>query len=380
MTRVLIVDDNPQNLYMLEAVLKGNGFQVTKAANGEEALATARGDPPDLVVADILMPVMDGFKLCQIWMADDVLSKIPFVFYTATYTDAQDESFAQKLGADGFLIKPMHPDKLIAALKDVLAKKRDRSRAPVVTEVEVLQDYNEVLFHKLEKKVMELEEDVVNRMALESALRESEERFRKVFESDALGIAMLDPKLRFRYANFELCRMLGILEQELVVRDLSSLLTTEDAQAINSCTSMLEKGLTQVCSREHPFLRPDGSQVWSSTKIATITGTDGSLEYFLLFASDISERRALREMEKKSLRQIEKNVEQLATLNDQIRNPLTIIVGLLSKKDPDDPDVRAMMTAVERIDQIITQVDRGWIDSAKVRDFMKRYDLVSGGK
>ncbi|OPX61373.1 MAG: response regulator PleD [Methanomassiliicoccales archaeon PtaB.Bin134] len=378
MTKVLIVDDNPQNLYMLEAVLKGNGWGVLKAVNGDEALSVARKEPPDLIVADILMPVMDGFRLCQNWMADERLSKIPFVFYTATYTDSQDESFALSLGADRFLVKPMRPEDLMTALHDVLDRRK--AKTSTSTDMQVLQEYNAVLFRKLEKKVMELEEELVNRKALEAALRESEERFRKVFESDALGIAMLDPKLRFRYANFELCRMLGILEQELVLKDLTQLLPAEDRERMSSCVEMLRKGQTQVCSREHPFTRSDGVQVWSSTKIDTITDTSGNIEYFLMFTSDISERKALREMERKSLRQIERNLEQLATLNDQIRNPLAIIVGLLSKDGCKDQNAQAMMRAVERIDDIVRQVDRGWIESSKVREFMRRYDIVSGGK
>ncbi len=85
-------------------------------------------------------------------------------------------------------------------------------------------------------------------------------------------------------------------------------------------------------------------------------------------------------MERKSLRQIERNLEQLATLNDQIRNPLAIIVGLLSKDGCKDQNAQAMMRAVERIDDIVRQVDRGWIESSKVREFMRRYDIVSGGK
>jgi len=84
MTKVLIVDDNPQNLYMLEVVLKAYDFEVIEASNGQDALDVARRERPDIIVSDILMPVMDGFKLCQIWMCDEERSKIPFLFYTAT--------------------------------------------------------------------------------------------------------------------------------------------------------------------------------------------------------------------------------------------------------------------------------------------------------
>lgn len=66
------------------------------------------------------MPVMDGFTLCRQWMADSQLKDIPFVFYTATYTDAKDEDFALSLGATRFIIKPMEPDLFIEVIRDVL--------------------------------------------------------------------------------------------------------------------------------------------------------------------------------------------------------------------------------------------------------------------
>ena len=89
--KILVVDDNEVNSYYLRAMLEGRGDSVQTAHNGEEGLALARATPPDLVVSDLLMPVMDGFTLLRHWHQDGVLSSIPFVIYTATYTTPEDE-------------------------------------------------------------------------------------------------------------------------------------------------------------------------------------------------------------------------------------------------------------------------------------------------
>jgi CheY-like chemotaxis protein len=180
MIKLLVVDDQEQNLYMLQVLLQGHGYDVTLASNGAEALEKARQNPPDLIIADILMPVMDGFTLCREWKKDEHLKTIPFVFYTATYTDPKDEKFAMSLGAERFIIKPTDPEKFIDIVQEVIdqckAGQLNTSCEPIEEEAVFLKQYNETLIHKLEDKITQLEET--------NQLLEREVRERKQFEEE----------------------------------------------------------------------------------------------------------------------------------------------------------------------------------------------------
>ena len=158
MSFVLLVDDNPTNLYMLEFMLKNNGMDVITAENGQQALVKANLTIPNLVISDILMPVMDGYTLCRLWKANEKLKQIPFIFYTATYTESKDEAFALSIGADRFLLKPQEPEILLDVIHQVLDKNYQTKQIlpkPLGEEMEIFRQYNEILFHKLEKKMMD---------------------------------------------------------------------------------------------------------------------------------------------------------------------------------------------------------------------------------
>jgi signal transduction histidine kinase/response regulator of citrate/malate metabolism len=185
MPNVLIVDDNEQNLYFLDVLLKGHGFEATSAQNGAEALKSALKAPPDLIISDILMPVMDGYALCREWMAHEQLRNIPFIFYTATFTEQKDEELALNLGACKFVIKPQEPEPLMQIINDVLgghhANTSPVPEKPLPAEHHILQEYNEALFRKLEKKMMdlertnrELEDTLCEQKRLEGQLRQAQ--------------------------------------------------------------------------------------------------------------------------------------------------------------------------------------------------------------
>ncbi|MHC1781402.1 MAG: HD domain-containing phosphohydrolase [Anaerolineaceae bacterium] len=161
MERILIVDDIPENLYFLEVLLKTNGYEVESASNGIQALELVRGTPPALIISDVLMPGMDGFSFCRACKSDHKLKAIPFLFYTATYTDARDETFALSLGADAFVIKPIDPDLLLDLIRKAMQdgrKKAPPANPDVVEKEEVFfKEYNEALIRKLEDKMMELQ-------------------------------------------------------------------------------------------------------------------------------------------------------------------------------------------------------------------------------
>ncbi len=175
MKKILIVDDNSNNRYYLEQLLKGGGFETASAVNGEEALKMASEKRPDVIISDILMPVMDGFELCRRIKADSKLWQIPIIIYTATYTEPEDEKLALDLGADMFIVKPKQPEELLKAVGEMLRRgvgggKELHPGKDMENRLALLDQYNKTLFHKLEQKIQDLEGEVLKRTKTEEKL------------------------------------------------------------------------------------------------------------------------------------------------------------------------------------------------------------------
>ena len=118
--KVLVVDDERDIVDLLTYNLKKEGYDVVSANNGNEALKKA-ASKPDLIVLDVMMPVLDGFETCRRLKADPATSSIPIIFLTARSGEV-DEVIGLELGADDYIQKPISPRKLVARVKALLRR------------------------------------------------------------------------------------------------------------------------------------------------------------------------------------------------------------------------------------------------------------------
>lgn len=250
--KILIADDNADSKVILRRTLESDGYTVMTASDGAEALRLARDDRPDMIISDILMPGMDGYQLCRLWREDERLAGVPFVFYSASYTDRKDEEFGLGMGAVRFIVKPMDHDDFLKIIRQILSdyKKGLLTPSPPVEkndEDSFLKGYSARLITQLEKKVRDLE--VSN-----EALRRSEADLRELFESFVRTMVnTLDAKSRWTnghsrrvavYAE-QIAREIGLGDRETEELRLAALL--HDIGKIGLRDSLLDKteGLTE---------------------------------------------------------------------------------------------------------------------------------------
>jgi pilus assembly protein CpaE len=124
MTSVLIIDDDPSTLRLIGFTLERGGFQVISSGDGEDGLAKAFQQPPDLVIADVMMPGLSGYQVCEQLRADVRTAHVPIIILTAR-SQAVDQKTALEAGADLYLAKPVTPDELIGAVEELLSRPTD---------------------------------------------------------------------------------------------------------------------------------------------------------------------------------------------------------------------------------------------------------------
>ncbi|MDK9707160.1 MAG: PAS domain S-box protein [Desulforhopalus sp.] len=270
MQKILAIDDKDDNLITLSALLKYllPGCMVSTARSGLEGIEMARTEQPDVILLDVLMPGMDGFETCRYLKTDTQTSTIPVIMITAIKTDHQSRVKGLDLGADAFLSKPIDEAELVSQVK-------------VALRIKSAED-------TLRQERRSLAQEVAKRTR---ALRESEYKYRVLFESAGDAIYIHDEEARILAANTTACELLGYTQSELLSLRVADVDTPEEARfAPERIAKLRDRGRLSFTSSHR---RRDGSTipVEVSARIISWEGQSAMMS----ICRDITERKRAEE-------------------------------------------------------------------------------------
>lgn len=122
MKKILVVDDEQDIAGAIAIRLKSSGYEVITASDGMEGLQKARIENPDLILLDVMLPKLDGYKVCRMLKFDERYKRIPIIMVTGKFSD-EDKRKGLEVGADHYILKPFDHKELLSAMDSILAKR-----------------------------------------------------------------------------------------------------------------------------------------------------------------------------------------------------------------------------------------------------------------
>jgi len=350
---ILVVDDVEENLELLQDLFTESGYNTISAHSGVEAFEIFNRETVHLIIADAMMPRMDGFQLCKKVKENPKHAKTPFIIYTGNYVDEEDQELARNVGVDRYVMKYAGLATLIEAVREVTLQSygiqvdQTSETSTAIDDQSFLEKHHTLVTKKLEEKMKELEMYASTLARKNRELQVSELRYRGLFENASVAIFVLDGKTESIVdVNNQGMALLGYTKDELL--QLSVLPFVEEHSLGNS---LVKKG--EVVAREALMRTKDGELIEVDVNEGPLSQPNDPR--VMLFVRDITEQKKIRnsmmQMEKMSL------MGRLAAgIAHEIRNPLagvTLNLQYLQRKvDSASPDYESIVAALEGADRI----------------------------
>jgi phosphate regulon transcriptional regulator PhoB len=137
--KILIVEDDRDIVEMVEYNLKEEGYTTVSALNGEDGVNSARRERPDLIILDIMLPVMDGFEVCRALKSEEATARIPIIVLSAKSQET-DKVVGLELGADDYVTKPFSPRELIARIRAIMRRGAEQQDSSIIEKGDIIID------------------------------------------------------------------------------------------------------------------------------------------------------------------------------------------------------------------------------------------------
>jgi PAS domain S-box-containing protein len=330
---ILLVDDKLENLLALEAILEKLGENLVRATSGEETLRCLLHQDFAVILLDVQMPGMDGFETATLIRNRGRSRHTPIIFLTAFSTSDQMLFKGYALGAVDYLLKPLDPNILTSKV---------------------------TVFVELFKKTEAVKQQTAQLVAVNTELRQSEERFRSLSTCSPVGIFEIDTEGNCKYTNPRYQAICGLKAAEsLEKRWLESVHSEDRERAVTSWSTYISEG--RDYSEEFRFQTVYGNIRWVQVRSSPMLSGQGELLGYVGTLEDITERKQAEEVRAQVIREQTARQEAeaanrmkdefLAVLSHELRTPLTSMLGwskILRAKKLDDKATSRALEAIER--------------------------------